>query len=95
MDKIVKPVLFTLFVIYGLNLLVTPVTFEKGVVLAILATLLSLLEFKTERKELTQIKEELSVLKRELEENKKFSQDLSSHLSSIKAGQQIKSVGRF
>ena len=95
MEKFVKPVLFGQLVIYTLSLLITPVTLEKGIVLAILAALYSYFEFKAENKKFEQLKQEFNSLKSELDEQKKFSIELSSHVSSIKAGQQIKSVGRF
>jgi cell division protein FtsL len=95
MDKVVKPILFGQFVVYGLSLLITPVSFEKGIVLAILGGLLVFFEHKTGKKEADSLKQEIESLKSAIEEQKKFSQELSSHVSSIKVGQQIKSVGRF
>ena len=95
MEKIIKPVTFGLMVVYCLGLLVTPVTFEKGVIFAILAAMVGYFEFKSEQKELAKLKEEIETVKNEINEQKKFSQELSSHVSSIKMGQQIKSVGRF
>lgn len=95
MEKLVKPVTFGLLVVYCLSLLVTPVTFEKGLIFAVLAAMVGYFEFKSEQKELKEIKEQLETIKQDLNEQKKFSQELSSHVSSIKMGQQIKSVGRF
>lgn len=95
MEKLVKPILFGQLVIYSLSLLITPVSLEKGVILAILSALYSFFEFKAENKQITELKKEIADIKTELLEQQKFSQELSSHVSSIKMGQQIKSVGRF
>lgn len=95
MQKIIKPVTFGLLVAHCLSLLIAPATPEKAVVFGILAIMVGYFEFKSEQKHLVDLKAELETLKLDLLEQKKFSQELSSHVSSIKMGQQIKSVGRF
>lgn len=93
MEKVVKPTLFGLFVVHSVSFLVTPPTIERGVTFAILAIIMGLLEFKATSKEIGLLKQEIETLKKDSEEQKKFSAELSSHVSSIKMGQQIKNVG--
>ena len=95
MKEITKSIIFGQLVIYIGSLLITPVTLEKGLVLAILAGLLAFFEFKTEKKELVQLKSDMEEIKKQLDDQKKFSQELNSHVSPIKMGQNIKTVGRF
>ena len=95
MEKLAKPILFGLFVAHSISFLVVSPTFERGLTFAILAIIMGLLEFKATNKAIDSLRQEIETLKKESEEQKKFGQELSSHVSSIKMGQQIKTAGRF
>ena len=94
-NNIVKSVVLTSFSLFFLKLLIVGVTLESSIVIAILATLMAYLEFKSDHNNYGILKKETEVLLKAIEENKKELEDLRSHVSTVKLAQQVKTFNKY
>lgn len=94
-NNIVKSVVLVSFSLFFLKLLIVGVSLESSVVVAILATLMGYLEFKSDINSYTSLKKETEALMKSIEENKKDLEDLRSHVSTVKLAQQVKTLNKF
>lgn len=95
MKEYIKYVPLSLFVAFCVKSLVVGVTIAEAPALAIVAVFSAYLIHRDEDENKKAIEARLAALEKQQETKSKEMEDLRSHVSSVKLGQQIKSVGRF
>lgn len=95
MKEYVKYIPLGLFVAFCIKSLVVGVNIEEAPLFAILAIFCGYLVHRDEISDKKTLEARLIAIEKLQEIKSKEIEDLRSHISSVKLGQQIKSVGRF
>lgn len=95
MKEHVKYVPLLLFVAFSLKLLVSGASWQDAPVFAILTGFAASMLNKEEEKILVSLSTRLKALEEHTVESKKETEELRSHVSSIKLGQQVRSAVKF
>lgn len=84
-----------LFVAFSAKLIIIGAVLSDAPILAILAGFSGYLVNRDEEKNLEKIKNQFNSIEQKAQEQAKAIEELRSHVSTIKLGQQVKSVARF
>lgn len=95
MKDYIKYIPLSLLIVYCVKLITTTVTLNDSPILAILAALTGFMFIVQEEKKLLSVNDKIKELKEDIEKQKELSQEIRTHLSSIKLKQQVKTVSRF
>jgi len=95
MKEYIKYVPIGLFVAFCVKGLVVGVSVSEAPSLAIVALFSAYLVHRDEEKQLKAISERLSVLEKQNENKTKEMEELRSHVSTLKLGQQMRSAVKF
>lgn len=95
MKDYIKYIPLSLFVAFCVKMLISGASWQDAPIFAILAAFVLNLVNKEEEKQLKVINDRLNFLEKQNETKIKEMEELRSHVSSVKLGQQIKSAGRF
>lgn len=93
--NVIKNIVLVLFTLFFVKLLVTGITFEDSLVVAILSTLLGYLEYRSESEDLKEIRKQTGEIVLHLENTKKELEELRSHVSTVKLAQQVRTVSKL
>lgn len=95
MKEYIKYISLGLFVAFCIKMLINGVTLEAAPAFAILAGFTGYLVNRDEEKNLEKINKRLETLEKQNSEKEKQVEELRSHVSTLKLGQQMRSVAKF
>jgi hypothetical protein len=90
--NLVKNVALLSFVSFFIKILVVGAQYQDCALVAIICSLIGYLEYSSEKSELKELKDKQDKLQHSIELNKKEIEELRSHVSTIKLGNQVRSV---
>jgi hypothetical protein len=91
MEKVTRLIPMGMLSVYLIKCLILGSSAIDAAVIASLAALTGYFQFKTEQKEITEIKTQLSSLKLDIESSKKRDEEIRSHVNSMKLGMNMRS----
>jgi hypothetical protein len=95
MKEYIKYIPMGLFFAHSVKIIAVGASFQDAPILAITATFCAYLVSKEEQKALQKLSDKLVVLEQKTETTQSETEELRSHVSTLKLGQQVKSVARF
>jgi len=95
MKEYIKYISLGIFVAFCVKILMNGISFEDAPVFAIVAGFTAYLVNRDEEKNLEKINKRLTQLEHHVSEKEKQVEELRSHVSSLKLGQQMRSVAKF
>lgn len=95
MKEYIKYIPLSLFIAFSIKMLVNGSSLQDAPIFVVLAAMSIYLVTRDEQEKAEKLNQRLVVLEKASEQKSKEIEDLRSHVSSVKLGQQIKSVGRF
>jgi hypothetical protein len=95
MKEYIKYIPLGLFVAFSVKMLINGVSLQDAPAFAIIATFAGYIINREENKNLKYLNDRLKALEDGASESKKEAEELRSHVSSIKLGQQIRTAVKF
>lgn len=95
MKEYIKYIVLGLFVAFSVKMLMNGVSLQEAPAFAILAGLTAYLVNRDEEKNLEKLNNRLTALENQNSSKEKEIEELRSHVSTLKLGQQVRTVAKF
>jgi hypothetical protein len=95
MKEYIKYIPLGLFVAFSVKMLINGVSLQDAPAFAIVTAFAGYMINKEENKNIKSLSDRLKILENSASESKKETEELRSHVSSIKLGQQMRSAVKF